>query len=91
MFLLEHLLLTLADSIELSVTLSLGTFDYLLFNLLALLLHLLAVFELFDHIALRLPLFLNLALHPSLSLLLFSYPVEAFCVLIPYLFGLPFS
>ena len=91
MFLLEHLLLTLADSIELSVTLSLGTFDYLLFNLLALLLHLLAVFELFDHITLRLSLFLNLALHPSLSLLLFSYPVKAFCVLIPYLFGLPFS
>ena len=91
MFLLEHLLFTLANSIELSVTLSLGTFDYLIFNLLAVLLHLLAVFELFNHIALRLPFLLDLALHPSLSLLLFSYPVKALCVLIPYLLGLPFS
>ena len=91
MLLLEHLLLSLADSIELSVILSSGTFDYLIFDHLSVLLHLFAIFEFFDHVALRLPLLLDLPLHPRLSLLLFSYPVKAFCILIPYLFCLPFS
>jgi len=91
MLLLEHLLLSLANSIELSVSLAFGSLDYLLFDLLSLLLHLLAVFEVFDHVALRLSLLLDLALHPCLSLLLFRDSVKAFCVLIPYLLGLPLS
>ena len=91
MLLLEHLLFTLTNSIELSVILSSGTFDYLLFNDLSVLLHLFAIFEFFDHVALRLPLILDLLFHPRLSLLLFSYPVMALCILIPYLLCLPFS
>ena len=91
MLLLEHLLLTLANSIELSFVLSSGTFDYLIFDHLSVLLHLFAILEFLDHIFLRLPLFLDLALHPRLSLLFFSYPIEAFCILIPYLLCLPLS